>query len=143
MPSTAFWDTSALVPLCVQQPKSASALGLRKQFEIVVWWATEVEVASALARLLRMNALPSLDWREANKTAAELAQSWTVVRPSDALRSSAQQIVMNFDLRAGDSFQLAAALEWCQHSPGGKPFLTADRRLYDAALLGGFDARTL
>jgi predicted nucleic acid-binding protein len=143
MPSTAFWDTSALVPLCVQQPKSASALALRKQFEIVVWWATEVEVASALARLLRMNALPSLDWREANKTAAELAQSWTVVRPSDALRSSAQQIVMNFDLRAGDSFQLAAALEWCQHSPGGKPFLTADRRLYDAALLGGFDARTL
>jgi predicted nucleic acid-binding protein len=143
MAFSAFWDTSALVPLCVQQPKSASALGLRKQFEIVVWWATEVEVASALARLLRMNALPSHDWRQANKTAAELVRSWTVVGPSDTLRSSAQQIVMNFDLRAGDSFQLAAALEWCQNSPAGKPFLTADRRLYDAALISGFDARTL
>ncbi|MGH9494446.1 MAG: type II toxin-antitoxin system VapC family toxin [Candidatus Sulfotelmatobacter sp.] len=139
----AFWDTSALVPLCVLQPTTASALALRKQFEIVVWWATEVEVTSALARLLRMNVLPSLDWRQAHKTAAELAQSWTVVKPSSALRSKAQQIVMNFDLRAGDALQLAAALEWCADSPGGRSFLTADLRLYDAALLSGFDARSL
>jgi predicted nucleic acid-binding protein len=90
-----------------------------------------------------MGALPSLNWRRANKTATELAQSWTIVEPSDAVRSKARQIVMNFDLRAGDAFQLAAALEWCAGSPDGKVFLTADRRLYDAALLSGFDARSL
>lgn len=143
MASIAFWDTSALVPLCVEQPKSGVALALRKQFEVVVWWATDVELASVFARLLRMSALSALDWRAANKTASELAESWTVVGPSDAVKSTAQQVVMNFDLRAGDALQLAAALEWCQNRPAGKTFLTADRRLYDAALLSGFDARAV
>jgi predicted nucleic acid-binding protein len=139
----AFWDTSALVPLCVRQPNSNSALSLLKQFEIVAWWATEVEIASALARLLRMNLMPALDWKKASRTAGELALSWTVVEPSDAVRSNAQRLVLNFDLRAGDALQLAAALEWCQNLPAGKTFLTADRRLRDAALLSGFDAEAV
>jgi predicted nucleic acid-binding protein len=140
VPPVAFWDASALVPLCIQEPRSANALSLHRQYEIVVWWATSVEIASALARLLRMKLLSSRQWAQARDTASVFAQAWTVVTPSNAVRASAQKIVEQYDLRAGDALQLAAALEWCADVPRGRKFLTADTRLFQAALLCGFDA---
>ena len=50
---------------------------------------------------------------------------------------------IRFDLRAADSFQLAAALEWCEDAPQGRVFLTADQKLGEAALLSGFDAKQM
>ena len=141
VPSTAFWDASALVPLCVREARSTRALSLHKQYELVVWWATPVEIASALARLLRMRLLSLADWTRASKTAAVLAQAWTVVLPSNSVRARAQQMVEKYDLRAADAFQLAAALEWCESSPQGRVLLTSDDRLLQAALLTSFDAR--
>jgi hypothetical protein len=55
-PVRAFWDSSALVPLCVGQSLTPGAVGLYRTYEVVVWWATPVEIASALARLLGMGA---------------------------------------------------------------------------------------
>ena len=46
--SPAFWDASALVPLCVRQRMTPQAIALYKTHEAVVWWATPVEIASAL-----------------------------------------------------------------------------------------------
>ncbi len=49
-----FWDSSAIVPLCTNEPRSILAGKLWKQFNtIVVWWETSVEICSALARLER------------------------------------------------------------------------------------------
>ena len=53
------------------------------------------------------------------------------------------QLVDRYDLRAADSFQLAAALEWCEYAPEGRVFLTTDHRLKEAALLSGFDAKRI
>ena len=53
------------------------------------------------------------------------------------------QLVDRYDLRAADSFQLAAALEWCDYTPQGRIFLAADQKLRDAALLSGFDAKQM
>jgi hypothetical protein len=50
----AFWDSSALVPLCVHQQSSAAARQLLRQYSIVVWWSTSVEIRSAFERLLRL-----------------------------------------------------------------------------------------
>ena len=112
VPTSAFWDASALVPLCIHEPRSVHALSLHKQYEIVVWWGTQVEVASALARPLRMKLLSSRDWAKAHNTASFFTEAWTVVAPSNEVRAKAQQIVERYDLRAADAFQLAAALEW-------------------------------
>jgi len=109
----------------------------------VVWWATPVEMASALARLVRMQQLDASDWAKARKLAKRLAGSWSVIQPSDALRAKSAQLVESYDLRAADSFQLAAALEWCEDDPQGRVFLTADLRLREAALLSGFDAKQM
>ena len=141
MRDLAFWDSSAMVPLCVRQEITPRAIALYKIHDAVVWWATSVEIASGLARLLRMKQLDSGEWTKARKLARRLADSWSVIEPSDALRARSIQLVDRYDLRAADSFQLAAALEWCEDVPQGRVFLTTDRKLREAALLSGFDAK--
>jgi predicted nucleic acid-binding protein len=119
------------------------AIALYKTHDTVVWWATPVEIASALARVMRMKQLDSRDWARASKLTQSLADSWSVIQPADALRATSIQLGDRYDLRAADSFQLAAALEWCEYAPQGRVFLTADQKLRDAALLSGFDAKRM
>ena len=69
--------------------------------------------------------------------------SWSMIQPSDALRTKSAQLVDRYDLRAADSFQLAAALVWCEDAPQGRIFLAADQKLTEAALLSGFDAKQM
>ena len=140
---SAFWDTSALVPLCVRQSITPRALALYKNCEAVVWWTTPVEIASALARLVRMTQLNSSDWAKAGKLATALAEAWSVIQPSEAVRAKAMQLVDRYDLRAADALQLAAALVWCEDFPQDRAFLTADQKLREAALLSGFDAKQI
>jgi uncharacterized protein len=53
-----FWDTSAVVPLLVeQQTSSRVAVWVREDEAIVLWTLTPVEIVSALRRLVRDNAL--------------------------------------------------------------------------------------
>ena len=143
MPTPAFWDASALVPLCVNQDATPRAITLYKTHDVAVWWATPVEIASALARLLRMRRLDASEWTKAAKLSKRLTDSWSVIQPSDGLRAKAMQLVDQYDLRASDSFQLAAALEWCENTPRGRVFLATDQKLREAALLSGFDAKQM
>lgn len=140
---SAFWDTSALVPLCVRQSTTPRALALYKSCEAVVWWTTPVEIASALARLVRMKQLNSSDWAKAGQLATVIADAWSVIQPSEAVRAKAMQLVDRYDLRAADALQLAAALVWCEDLPRGRTFLTVDQKLREAALLRGFDAKQM
>ncbi|MGB0116127.1 MAG: hypothetical protein WBP73_04920 [Terriglobales bacterium] len=110
---------------------------------MVVWWATSVEIASALARLVRMKQLNSSDWAKAGKIATALANDWSVIQPSEAVRAKATKLVDRYDLRAADALQLAAALAWCEDSSQGRVFLTVDQKLQEAALLSGFDAKQI
>jgi uncharacterized protein len=141
--AAAFWDSSALVPLCVRQSITTRASELYKIHNVVVWWATPVEISSALARLLRMKQLTPSQFTTARKTAERIADSWSVIQPSDHLRWRSIQLVERHGLRAADSFQLASALEWCEDDPRGRVFLTADQKLGEAALFTGFDAEKL
>jgi predicted nucleic acid-binding protein len=124
----------------VRQGITPRAIELCKSYEVVVWWATPVEIASALARLVRMRQIDSGVWAKARKLTKSLADSWSVIQASEALRTRAARLVDLYDVRAADSLQLAAALEWCEGIPQGRVFLTADQELREAALLNGFDA---
>ena len=140
---SAFWDASALVPLCTHQPLTGRVSALLKTYEAVVWWAAPVEIASALARLLRMQQITVDEWNKATSFAARLAKLSLAVQPTDGVLTRAVHLVDLYDLRAADCFQLAAALDWCEDVPKGRVFLSADRRLRDAALLCGFDCPKL
>lgn len=135
----AFWDTSALVPLCVRQALTPRVRSLYNAYQVTVWWTTPVEIASALARLFRIQQINAKEFAAARKLADDLSETWWVVQPSDVLRASALALVERYDLRAADSLQLASAIEWCEHLPHGRAFLTADHRLREAALLCGFE----
>ena len=53
----AFWDASALVPLCVTQRATPVVEALSAQYQVAVWWSTPVEIRGAFARLVRMGQL--------------------------------------------------------------------------------------
>jgi predicted nucleic acid-binding protein len=141
--TSAFWDASALVPLCVIQSTTPSVVSLYKSYPAVVWWATPVEIASALARLLRTREISTSNCAKARQVAVALADEWSVIQPSNALRDHAMRLVDRYDLKAADAMQLAAALDWCENVPRGEIFLTADQRLREAAVLSGFDGKAI
>jgi len=139
----AFWDTSALVPLCAHQGITPRVVALYRSYGVVVWWTTPVEIASALRRLVRMKQLTPDDWSVSCRLALELAESWRVIHPSSSLRASAVQLVDRYDLKAADALQLAAGLEWCEKIPQDRVFLAADQKLREAAVLSGFDGKAI
>lgn len=143
MSPAAFWDASALVPLCVLQDATARATAMYKTHGIVIWWATPVEIQSALARLVRMGNMNADGWRKGRKVAEFLSDGWSEIQPSDGLRARALDVIERYDLRAADALQLAAALEWCEGAPKGRAFISADGKLRDAALLAGFEAKAV
>ena len=133
-----FWDASALVPLCLDQPATARALQLHAEDpELVVWWGTPIECASAIARLHRDGQLAAAEEAQARSLLSALRASWFEVQPGDAVREQALRILRIHALRAADALQLAAALEWGGSPPEGC-FVTFDERLGAAAQREGF-----
>ena len=141
MPGKAFWDTSALLTLFVNQAASTRARAVsRKLPHLVVWWGSTVEVRSAVARLAREGALTPKGAAQALVRLAALRARWDEVEPSEPVRRLAEALPESRALRAGDAFQLAAALVWCQERPNRRPFVSFDNALADAAEAEGFEA---
>lgn len=134
----AFWDSSALIPLCVQQPQTAQARALYNRFEVVVWWATPAEIISGLTRLQRMGDLGRDPYLIGKQRAAVLGDEWRSVRPSAGILAKALELLETYPLRAADALQLSAALAWCEGRAKGNVFLTFDERLREAAMTVGF-----
>lgn len=138
-----FWDASAVVPLCLEQPSSARATELlRDDPEAVVWWGTPVECASAFARLRRQALLTPSQEASALRLLTALERSWYEVLPGDRLRAQALRVLRLHPLRAADSLQLAAAIEWAG-SPASGDLVTFDERLGEAGRLEGFEVKGL
>jgi predicted nucleic acid-binding protein len=134
----AFWDTSALVPLCVQQQPSPAVRQLLEQHEIAVWWATPVEMRSAFERLLRMGQLTVQEHAAAGVRLEKLRRGWRELQPSEALRAQAETFLMSFPLKAADALQLAAAWTWCSGDTRTCVFVSGDTQLLEAAQQTGF-----
>jgi predicted nucleic acid-binding protein len=137
--AVAYWDTSAIVPLCCSQAFSAKARTLRRKFpHITIWWGTTVEVHSALNRLVQEGKLTTKSHTAALNIWQGVEAGARVVNPVDRVREIARGLPVAYGLRAMDSFQLAAALVWCQEKPHNRPFITADIDLSSAATQAGF-----
>ncbi len=134
-----FWDASAIVPLLMTEPttRTMQALG-RKDPAMLVWWGTEVECASAIARLERDATLDEAAVREAFDRLTQLAGGWHEVDPSDAVREAAVRFLRVHPLRAADALQLAAAFIAAERRPSSLEVVTVDDRLAGAARKEGF-----
>ena len=134
-----FWDTSALVPLVVNEPETRRLQGLAASDpSMLVWWGTAVESASAIARLDRDGALDERGVATAFRRLSQLAASWHEVDPSDTIREAAIRFLRVHPLRAADSLQLAAAFAAADRRPSTLDIVTLDDRLGAAARKEGF-----
>jgi uncharacterized protein len=138
-----FWDSSAIVPLLVQQRHSERAAQLfRDDPELVVWWGTRVECVSALARLERAAAIEEASLLSALDRLHGFSEIWDEVQPTQRLRGSAERLLRVHDLRAADAVQLAAMIELGDGRPRELGVVCFDRRLNRAALREGFHVTT-
>ena len=130
-----FWESSAVVPLCVDEPWTARATGLlREDAEVAVWWSTRVECASAIARLERDDVLPADAVTKAFARLDNFAASWFEVEPRDEIREVARRLLRVHLLRAADALQLAAAYIVAERRPPTLAIVTLNDRVARAAL---------
>ncbi len=135
-----YWDTPAILALIVDDPTREKQL---EQYEenpqIVAWWATPVEIASAIARREREGTVTAADADAALKAAKGLAAAWHEVVPGDAIRRTAERPLHVHVLRAADRLQLSAALIAANHDPTMLDMVCLDSRLTAAARREGFN----
>jgi predicted nucleic acid-binding protein len=134
-----FWDSSAIIPLCLKEPTSEVVENLaRTDEDLVVWWTTWVECISAMARRYREGVLPINAERQARAALTTLAGEWSEIQPTELVRHRAERLLMVHSLRAADALQLAAALIWTEETTAGAEFVCLDQNLREAALKEGF-----
>jgi predicted nucleic acid-binding protein len=136
--AAAFWDSSALVPLCIREAGSRQAQLYLRNFDPVAWWGTYVEVHSAICRLHREQVISDANKQGAIARLRLLSRGWREIFPDDQIRDLAAESLDKYVLRAADALQLAASLVWCQKRPSRRNFIGADRRLAQAAASAGF-----
>lgn len=134
-----FWDTSAIVPLLVKESSTDFVrASWRRDPDVTVWWATEVECVSALARLERDGTLDVVGVGEGLARLDALSLAWTEIEPGTRVREHANRLLRTHALRAADALQLAAAIVAAEERPVSMPFVTLDDRLASAADREGF-----
>lgn len=134
-----FWDSSAVVPLLVDQDATAAILALAKADPgVIAWWATEIECVSAIARLEREGDLSADQAQASLGRLGSIAKAWTVVAPTDPVRRTARRLLQVHPLRAVDALQLAAAVIAAEGRPESLDLVTLDHRVADAARREGF-----
>jgi predicted nucleic acid-binding protein len=134
-----FWDASAIVPLVLAEPATRPMQTLAaKDTAMLVWWATDIECASAIARLEREHALDESAAAQAFDRLRRLASGWHEVEPSDAVREAAVRFLRVHPLRAADALQLSAAFIAAERRPSSLEVVTLDDRLAAAARKEGF-----
>lgn len=129
-----FWDSSAVVPLLLDEPASPSVVAeYLRDPEQIAWWATGIECVSALARVEREGALGATVMADAVGRLEALELAWAEVQPTDQLRELAVRLLRVHALRAADALQLAAALVAAEGHPGSLTLVSLDERLGLAA----------
>ena len=134
-----FWDSSALVPIILDEPATNAVRRLLEaDHSMIVWWATPVECLSAIARRERDCTLTTAQADAARHNLGQLMPSWNEVLASARVREHAGRLLLRHPLRSADALQLAAALTWARDRPREHAVCTLDARLARAAKREGF-----
>ena len=85
-----FWDSSAIVPLLVDESASEIMRELLKaDSEMVVWWASRTECLSALHRRMREGNIKAAEETQVQNILWALSGAWAEILPSDFVRQRA------------------------------------------------------
>lgn len=134
-----FWDSSAIVPLVLDEPGSDEMRRLMREDGVaIVWMLTSVELLSAVARLERSSQGLEDLLGGARRDVLDRVRRCHPVTQVDAVRQRAERLVNVHALTAADALQLAAALVVSREQPETLEFVTLDKVLARAARLEGF-----
>lgn len=134
-----FWDASALLCLAVRDGATERMETLlRRDPEIVIWWGTPVDCASALAAAQRQGRLTEDDLPKARGVIDHLRQRAFEIQALEEVRARALRILSLHPLRSPQALELAAALVWCRERTTGVSFVSAEAPLRYAAAREGF-----
>lgn len=137
-----FWDSSAIVPLLVDEPATRTLTSLYEQDPgVAVWWSTHIECVSAICRREREHSRAELS-RIAYERLRSIDHHWSAVPASEQVKTVAIRLLRVHPLRAADALQLAAAFIACDGSVDSLPFVCCDARLAEAASKEGFSVLT-
>jgi len=133
-----FWDSSAIIPLLIEEGRSADARRiLREDQEILASALTPVEVSSALWRRRHAGELTAAAHQEAEQGFAQLSRRWREIAHSQRITDLAFGVLSRHPLRSMDALQLAAAM-FASGTTAKIPIVAFDRRLAAAARAEGF-----
>jgi predicted nucleic acid-binding protein len=134
-----YWDSSALISLFVDEPESEGRTSLlREDSQVITWWGSRVECASALNRLQRERSLDEGGLKQALGNLEAFYETCVEILPSEEVRKRAIRLLRVHPLRAADAMQLAAALMAAREDPSSFALVTSDDRLRSAANREGF-----
>jgi len=133
----AYFDSSAVVKLYVQESGRAAVLRLLRLHEVVVSAILPVEIRGALRRRAEENSIESSRLPAAlNQLAADRAQ-WNLLAVSTEILGRAEQIVARHAVRTLDAIHIASAKEFAERLQARVPFISADHRQIEAATAVG------
>jgi uncharacterized protein len=105
---------------------------------MLVWWSTEIECVSAIARIERERQGVSSAINLSLTKLKKLASSWQEVQPTINVKEQSLRLLRVHSLRSADALQLAAAFVASEYRPSSIDFVCLDSRLADAAQREGF-----
>ena len=95
-----FWDSSAVVPLIVEEPQSAALRSvLSKDARVVHWWSLPVECGSALWRRHREGILGQRILERAMGDLDVFLEHADEIVPTESIRSKARRLLGRYPLR--------------------------------------------
>lgn len=134
-----FWDSSALLPLVIEEAGSAAMNRLfAADSEVASWWGTPTECWSAVARREREASWPPSTTEEVLANLQKLMARAHEVLPTSAVRACSRRLLFTHSLRAADALQLAAAVVLGATEVAELEFVTLDDALALAARREGF-----
>ena len=134
-----FWDSSAILPLVLDEPASDVVRRiLARDASVAVWWSTPVECMAGLARVLRARRIDESEFDGLAVRLGSFMSKADEIGPSQLVRETAKRILGMHPLRAADALQLAAAIVWAGQPSAKHGFVCLDRRRREAAVIEGF-----
>lgn len=139
-----YWDSSALVPLLLEESRTQALTELlSRDFEVVTWWGSRVECHSAIYRHVHAGRLGPQVAAAAESVLAALAARWLEIGANEILRETAERLRRGHPLRTGDALQLAGAIVASDFRPSTLELVCCDQRLATAARREGFTVQDL
>ena len=139
-----YWDSSALVPLLLEESRTQALTQLlSSDFELVTWWGSRVECHSAIYRHVHAGRLGPQVAAAAETVLSALAARWLEIGANEILRETAERLLRGHPLRIGDALQLAGAIVASDFRPSTLEIVCCDQRLATAARREGFTVQDL